>query len=452
MTAYRTRLFVSFGIILLALFLVGFGQSWSLALSILIMCLISSIMALGVNIQWGYAGIFNVGIMGFTALGGLAVVLISKAPVSKAIQAGGLKMGVAVILLLLTIGCSFWVHQKFKRIWLVALTLIIGYFIIRKFYVSAATAIEAVDPSVAGYLGGLGLPVLLSWIAGGLFAAGAAWFIGKIALGLRTDYLAIATLGISEIILAVIKNEEWLARGVKNVTPLPRPVPYEINLQKTQWFRDLVENFYSGSLKLLPAGEKAAALTDYVNDASIILVKLCYVGWFLLILVLLILLSTLALNSPWGRMIRAIRDNETSAAAMGKNITSRHLQIFIIGSAICGLAGAMLATFDGQYVPTGYIPLRHTFLIWVMVVVGGSGNNLGSVVGGFLIWFIWIEAEPVGFWLTNLSTSFLDADNMIRQQLLANAQYIRFVFMGVILLLVMRFSPGGVLPEQSKKL
>ena len=82
---------------------------------------------------------------------------------------------------------------------------------------------------------------MFSWAVGGLFAAGAAWLVGKIALGLRADYLAIATLGISEIIVAILKNEDWLTRGVKNVTGLPRPVPYEYNLQQTEWFRNWVE-------------------------------------------------------------------------------------------------------------------------------------------------------------------------------------------------------------------
>ena len=101
----------------------------------------------------------------------------------------------------------------------------------RIFLDPASDAIEAIDPAAAGYLGGLGLPVLISWAVGGLFAAGAAYLVGKVALGLRSDYLAIATLGIAEIILAILKNENWLTRGVKNVTGLPRPIPDERALQ-----------------------------------------------------------------------------------------------------------------------------------------------------------------------------------------------------------------------------
>ena len=452
MNQYKARVFISFGMMSLLLLLVGFFQSWSLCLTILNLCLISAVMALGVNIQWGYAGLFNVGIMGFAALGGMSVVLVSKNIVPEAVRAGGFKMLLVLFILLATIGAGIYVHKKIKRKSLVILTVLVGYFIIRYFYIDAAKSIEAVNPALTGYLGGFGLPVLFSWIAGGFLAAGAAWLIGKISLGLRTDYLAIATLGISEIILAIIKNEDWLARGVKNVTAIPRPVPYEIDLQQAAWFQDIIAKIYSRSLDLLPVADQAAALKEYTNVTAIILVKLCYAGLFAAVLLLFIILATLALNSPWGRMIRAIRDNETAASAMGKNIKQRHLQIFVIGSAIVGVAGAMLVTYDGQFTPGSYIPLRFTFLIWVMVIVGGSGNNLGSVIGGFLIWFLWVMAEPVGFWMADLSTSFLDKGNFFRQHLLDNAQYIRLIFMGLVLLLVMRFSPDGILPETNKKL
>ncbi len=452
MSRYNIRVMTSFGIMFFLLLMVGLGQSWSLSLSIVNLCLISAIMALGVNIQWGYAGLFNVGIMGFTALGGLSAVLISKETIKEAVKAGGMKMLVVILIFSLTIALGIYIHKKFKNKVLVIAILLAGYFITRHFYLNATQAIEAVNPAFSGYLGGLELPVLLSWIAGGFLAAGAAWLIGRISLGLRTDYLAIATLGISEIIIAIIKNEDWLSRGVKNVTAIPRPVPYEIDLQQAVWFKDMVTQLYAGRLDQIPIAEQAGALNSYISDASIVLVKLCYSGLFLAVLLLIIILAGLALDSPWGRMIRAIRDNEMAASAMGKNVKQRHLQIFVIGSAIAGVSGAMLVTYNGQFTPGSYIPLRYTFLIWVMVIVGGSGNNLGSVVGGFLIWFLWIEAEPVGFWLADLSTSFLDKGNYIRQHLLNNAQYIRLIFMGVVLLVVMRFSPDGILPEKNKKL
>ena len=113
----------------------------------------------------------------------------------------------------------------------------------------------------------------------------------------------------------------------------------------------------------------------------------------------------------------------------------------------------MLTTLLGQFTPTEYIPLRFTFLIWVMVIVGGSGNNFGSVLGGFLIWFVWIQAEPFGTffmqWLTNVGllqgifTTFPD----LAQHLVDVAPQLRLMLMGIVLLLVLRFSPQGILPE-----
>jgi branched-chain amino acid transport system permease protein len=270
-----------------------------------------------------------------------------------------------------------------------------------------------------------------------------------VALGLRSDYLAIATLGISEIIIAMIKNEDWLTRGVKNVSGLPRPVPYEVQLQETPWFTEAVANFYAERLVGLDEAARTLALRDFTIEASSIFVKLCYTGLFATVLIVVLLLCVFALASPWGRMVRAIRDNEVSAAAMGKNVTARHLQIFILGSAIVGVGGAMLTTLDGQFTPSSYQPLRYTFLIWVMVIVGGSGNNLGAVLGGFLIWFLWVQAEPVGQWLMVVLTEGLEPGNALREHLRDSAQYMRLLTMGLVMLLIMRFSPGGLLPERT---
>ena len=446
------RAIVVFAIMAALLALVGFYQSWSVALTIINLCIVSSIMALGVNIQWGYAGLFNVGTMGFAALGGVAAVLIAKAPVSEAWSAGGMNLLLSAVMFALTIFVMIMIRKRMAkgglRVFAMFIVGLAGYFLIRNFYDPAVNAIEAVDSARFGYLGGLGLPVILSWPVGGLFAAGAAWVVGKVALGLRSDYLAIATLGISEIIVAALKNEDWLTRGVKNVSSLPRPVPYELDLQVSPKFAEWVEWFHSSTLSAMAEGDRAKAMQEMITEASTIFVKLCYAGLFSVVLIFILMLSILALNSPWGRMMRAIRDNETAASAMGKNITKSHLQIFILGSAVVGIAGAMLTTLDGQFTPGGYNPLRFTFLIWVMVIVGGSGNNLGSVIGGFLIWFIWVEAEPMGNLLMDFVTSGMSETNGFRIHLLNSAQHMRLFLMGAVLLLVLRFSPGGILPEK----
>ena len=449
------KTWLAFGFIGLLLLIIGFAQSWSVALGIFNLCLISAVMALGVNMQWGYAGLLNVGIMGFAALGGLAAILVSQSPVVAAWEAGWAKLLLAGIFFLATVTIAITAYRIMDggrhRTIAISATLIIGLFVTRYFLDPAVTSIEAIEPAKTGFLGGMGMPILFSWVVGGVIAGGIAWLIGKVALGLRADYLAIATLGISEIIIAVLKNEDWLTRGVKNVTGLPRPVPYEVDLQSSEWFLNLISWWHSGSLSTLADADKQEALRQFSIDGSSIFVKLCYTGLFATVLVIILMLSVRALNSPWGRMMRAIRDNEVAAAAMGKDVTRRHLQIFVIGSAVVGIAGAMLTTLDGQFTPTAYQPLRFTFVIWVMVIVGGSGNNMGSVLGGFLIWLVWIESEPVGVWLMQFGTSWMDDGNAVKIHLIDNAQHMRLFFMGLVLLLVLRFSPGGILPEVIKK-
>ena len=199
-----------------------------------------------------------------------------------------------------------------------------GFFLFRVVFDPAVMAVEANNPATAGNLGGLGLPVAARLARGRRCSRRRRpGLIGKTALGLRSDYLAIATLGIAEIIIAVMKNEDWLARGVKNVIGAAPP----------------------GAVRGRPAG-RTPAFVDRVAGwgfdpvtASSIVVKLAYAGLFGIVLLALLWLRRRRCKSPWGRMMRAIRDNEVAAEAMGKDVTRRHLQIFILGSAVCGHRG-----------------------------------------------------------------------------------------------------------------
>jgi branched-chain amino acid transport system permease protein len=422
-----------------------FSGSWDSALKMLNFALIGAIMALGVNLQWGFAGLFNVGIMGFVALGGLAAVLISMPPTEGAMGAGGWRILLGLIMGAATIVLTVLMRARMApgaaRVAATLVLLVGGFFLFRWVFDGGVAGVEAFNPASTGTLGGVyfggdnykdyGWMAIVSWPVGGVFAAGAAWVIGKTALGLRSDYLAIATLGIAEIILAVIKNEDWLSRGVKNVTGLPRPVPYEIDLQSDPGFI-----------------ERAASWGFDPVTASTLYVKIGYSVIFAVFLIVLLWLAQRALSSPWGRMMRAIRDNETAAEAMGKNVTARHLQIFILGSAVCGIAGAMMVTIDGQLTPTSYQPLRFTVLIWVMVIVGGSGNNFGSVLGAFLIWWLWVMVEPLGLWVAEVTTAGLDPTNWFAVRMSEFGAHMRLLTMGVVMLLVLRFSPRGLMPEK----
>ena len=443
----------AYSIMMALIILVGIFQSWNIALSIFNLCLISAVMTMGANIQWGYAGLINFGIMGYTALGGLAAVLISVDPVQEAWSAGGFDILMSLWLIVAMVLIIRFILKRFNkskiRTYSIALIIISGILLIRFSAEPGIEAIEAVNPAKTGFLGGFGLPIIFSWIVGAFFAGGLAFIVGKVALGLRADYLAIATLLISEIVIAIIKHEDWLTRGVKNVIGLKRPAPYEVDLQTTEWFINLVEKFNSGKLELISnLSDRQAALNQLVIEGSSVFVKLCYSGLFLTVVIILLILTQKALYSPWGRMMRAIRDNEEAANAMGKNVVKQHLLIFILGSAIVGIAGAMLVTQDGLFTPGSYRPMRYTFLIWVMVIVGGSGNNFGAILGGFAVWFLWIEAAPIALFLINFFTVGIPSTNSLKAHLIESVPYFRFLMMGLGLLLIMRYRPKGILPEK----
>ena len=425
--------------------LTGFLLSWNVSLNILIFGILSAIMALGVNMQWGYAGLFSTGIVGSIALGGLAVVIVSGAPVPAGFAATGpgvflgqagwqVLFGLGVAVAAIAAATLSWPRLPAgrTRALIIAAILVVGFFLYRDIFDPAVLAIETNDPATYGNIGGFGLNSVWAWPIGGLFAAVAAWAIGKIALGLREDYLAIATLGIAEIVITAIKSEDWMARGVKNFINLPRPwpVPKEVDLQADPGFVAFCTNW-----GLSPV------------TTSTLLVKGMYIVLFTLVLAALLWLLQRALNSPWGRMMRAIRDNEVSAAAMGKDVKRQHLIIFILGSAVVGMSGAMYVSMLGQLVPGEYTPLRFTFLIWIMVIVGGSGNNWGSVLGGLLVAWLWLIVDQVGPPLVDAITSTM-SDGALKSHLKDVAAQTRLLTLGIALLLVLRFSPRGLLPER----
>ena len=188
-----------------------------------------ALVALGLNIQFGYGGLFNFGIMGFMMIGGFAVTFISY-PLNPTFwqSDGPMMLGRALVAFAIGFALVF-AARKADRIgikggWKIALTVLVwfvAYIIYRSQIDPAAAYIE----QTAGFVGGLGLHPVLGWVFGGVLAAGVAFIVGKVSLGLRTDYLAIATIGISEIIRALIKNMDWLTRGTLTVSPIPWPVP-----------------------------------------------------------------------------------------------------------------------------------------------------------------------------------------------------------------------------------
>lgn len=261
------------------------------------------------------------------------------------------------------------------------------------FAVGAYTSAILTGPAEPDRLGGFELPVVVGWIGAMAMAGLVAWPIGKITLRFRSDYLAIATIGVAEIIRLVAKSEDWLTNSARGLNNLPRP------------FGDL----------------------DYVTS------QFAYLGLVLLCLAAVYLLVEHQFRSPWGRMMRAIRDNEPAAAAVGKNIAYRRLEAFIFGACLMGLGGALLAHFNRSITPEGIDPMVATFLIWIMLILGGSGNNRGAILGTAVVWIIWSVTEILA--------------DQLPTEMAIQAKYIRMFLIGLMLQLVLRFRPEGLLPE-----
>ncbi|ALM54184.1 branched-chain amino acid ABC transporter permease [Halomonas huangheensis] len=378
-----------------------------------------AILALGLTIQWGYGGQFNAGVMGFVALGGFSAMTFTV-PVNQAFWDSDLpgQLGMAllwiIIAIAVVIGASrlhrIGIPKRLRTVITVVLGIVL-YMVAITHFREVADQIE----SQAGFIGGFGLPVWVGWVIGGALAGGVGYFIGHICLGLRSDYLAIATLGIAEIIKAFLKNADWLTRGTATVSPLPWPVPGPAELGFT-------------------------------------LARAAYLSVTALMIVAFFILLQRAHNSPWGRMIRAIRDNEVSSAAMGKNINRRRLEIFVLGCILIGIGGAALGSFNSIFDPQGFLPLNHTFLVLVMVILGGPGNNFGTILGAVAVYIIWVMSEPLALWLMEIMAN-VGHNNFgweLPSNLESRALQARVLVIGLLITIVLRVAPKGLLPEKVK--
>lgn len=404
--------------------LIGWAMGLPFTSSRLVEATAYALIALGLNIQWGYGGLFNFGIMGFLMLGGFAVTFISY-PINPTFWGsdGPWMLGRALIAFLAGALLVFAARKSDRlgigggwKTFVTVLAWFVAYCLYRSQLDPAAAYIEA----NAGFVGGLGAHPILGWLFGGVLAAVIAYIVGKIALGLRTDYLAIATIGISEIIRALIKNMDWLTRGTLTVSPIPWPTP-------------LPQQYQAGGSDLA---------------SSLLLAR----GGFLLlaiaVLAIAIWLISRAYAGPWGRMMRAIRDNHIAAASMGKNVTARQLEIFVFGSVLMGIGGAMLVSFTQIFDPSSYQPINHTFLIWVMIIVGGAGNNWGAVFGAVLIWLVWVVSEPlakvifenVSYWSTNFGWGAIP-------EIESRSAQMRVFVLGLVITIALRYAPKGLIPE-----
>ena len=308
------------------------------AVGFVIMAGIYSIFALGLNVHWGFTGLFNIGIAGFFAVGAYTSALLTTPPPDSA-QFEDFIFG------------GNWARPGFFD------------FGIDAWFVLA--------------LGGAGLACAL-----------VALVIGYVTLRLNDDYLAIATLGIAEAVRLFFLNEKWVANGSKGLYRIPE------------------------------------FLGDWVSPDRY---DYLYMVVVLVVLAALFVAVQRAVNSPWGRVLRAIREDEVAAEASGKNVFNFKLQSFVLGAVIMGIGGALYAHHIRFLAPPTFDPLLATFVIWAMLMVGGTGNNLGAIIGAFVVWGIWT------------GTQFLPGA-------LSDPNF-RFFMIGVLIVAVMLLRPDGILGE-----
>lgn len=286
-----------------------------------------ALLALGLNVQWGFTGLFNIGVGGFFLVGAYTSAIMTKAP-------------------------------------------------------------------AGGHLGGFDQPFVVGVLSAGLLASLLALLIGIPTLRLRDDYLAMATIGIAETLRLVAMNEQWLTAGVWGIAGIPRPLRH--------------------------------VFTEQYN--------LFYAALVIVAMVIVYVLVERGVRSPWGRVLKAIREDETVAEAVGKDVFRFKLQALVLGAFFMGVAGSLYAHFTAYISPEAFEPMNATFLVWVMLIVGGSGNSRGAILGAFIVWGIWSGTE------------FIAA--ALPPALGPRAHAVRIMLIGLLLMVTLVLRPQGLIGEE----
>jgi branched-chain amino acid transport system permease protein len=271
------------------------------------------------------------------------------------------------------------------------------------FAVGAYTSALVTSPLPTGVLAkyvkqamGLNLPFLVGVVAAAVFSGLIAALVGLLTLRLSEGYLAISTIGIAESIRIFFNNEPWLANGPQGLIGLPQPL------------HDLV-----------PPG--------YYNYVYLVIV--------LAFMALIYVALERGIRSPWGRVLRAVREDEVMAGADGKNVFLFKLQAVILGAMIMGIGGALYAHFSAAIQPSVFEPLFGTFIIWTMLTLGGTGNNKGAILGAFVVWALWS-------WSTFIILKIVPSGFETR------APFIRYVLIGLLLVIILLRRPKGIIGEE----
>lgn len=310
---------------------------------------ILAVVCIGLNVHWGYTGIFNFGVVGFFMVGA---------------------------------------------------------------YAGAVVALPPADGEFSTYVGGFGtilaaaplpgaaqwLPFLVGILVAAALSAGLALVLALPTLRLRGDYLAIALIGAAEVLRRIAIEEPWLVNGSRGLGGIPRP------------FAGLVDQ---GAYRFL------------------------FLGLVVVALAAIYVLVDLGIRSPWGRVLRAIREDEGTAAAAGKDVNAFKLQGFVLGAAIMGAGGALYGYQQGAISPDAFTHFFGTFIIWAMLIAGGSGNMVGAIVGAYVIWGLWsVTLQIQGYALPPFV-----ADRV---------PHLRDTLIGLTIVLVLLLNPKGLLPERTR--
>lgn len=251
-------------------------------------------------------------------------------------------------------------------------------------------------PERAGEFGGFGWPYPLAVLGGIALAGLLALIVGLITARLRHDYLAIATFGVAIAVENVARNAEYLTGGAKGVRGFERPL-------------------------------EAAIGNPFVYNVV-------FLGLVIGCLAAVYLALEKVVRSPFGRLLRAIREDEVAARALGKSPSRVRLQSFVLGAMIMGLAGSLYGTFYAFVSPQDIVPIL-TFQIWAMLIVGGAGNNRGAIAGTLIVWGGWVASG----WLL---TRYAPAD----WQLYSGS--LQYILIGLVIVLTLLARPKGLFPEQ----
>jgi branched-chain amino acid transport system permease protein len=317
-----------------------------------ILVAIFAILALGLNVQWGYTGIFNFGVVAFFMVGAYTAAIITKGPATT----------------------------EYVR-----------------------------------YVGGFGdkldfIPFLDSeqWLpflfgtAGAAIVAGAlAFFLSIPTLRLREDYLAIATIGIAELLRRIAIEEKGLVNSDRGLIGIPAP------------------------------------LEDLVNPPEY---KFIFFGVVVGLVILILIALEAGSRSPWGRVLKAIREDETTAAAAGKDIFNFKMQSFVVGAMIMGVGGAAYAYYSRSVSPDAFTHFFGTFLIWAMLIVGGSGNNKGAILGAYIVWGFYSITGLMRAYFADWGLEFLEL----------RMSFLRDFVVGALIVIVLLLRPAGLLPEERR--